>query len=293
MAKSELLSISQIYSRALANMQRTGTALFCGMIFFSILFTGSQVLWNAQFQTEVEFTLADLIGSEEKAKDLAVRVRQGDDSTIGEIFTLVSGVNQDFAALGDAEKIQFIEKKIFSSAIRLLPYAILLLGLSVLITFLATFYYYILSLQKDTLSLQQSFLLFIKKLIPFCFLGFWMTLRSFSWIPLAGPIFAIMYLPRFLLAPILMLKEKMGIMQSVTASMSRSKGYYKKLLGNGLVFLIGVMVLLCGVGLIAGSATKVTYMLGVVIGSLGYQFVIAYFVYCLSQLAVTVIAQTK
>ena len=81
----------------------------------------------------------------------------------------------------------------------------------------------------------------------------WIGLRSFIWIPFLGIIPAIILGPRFALAPVILVKEKKGVMESVSESYSRTKGYWGKIVGNMIVACLCVVL----ASIVAGIAISI------------------------------------
>jgi hypothetical protein len=83
----------------------------------------------------------------------------------------------------------------------------------------------------------------------------WAFLRSFLWIPFIGLVPAFILYPRFRFAPIILMNEHKGVMKSVSMSFARSRGYWGKIIGNGMV--IGLCIVLCVApfSILAGVAT--------------------------------------
>jgi len=110
------------------------------------------------------------------------------------------------------------------------------------------------------LSPTQDAMVVLKKtpklFFPLLGLWIWMFLRSFVWIPFLGLIPALILGPRFMAAPIILVKEKKGIMESVSLSLARTKGYWGKIVGNAIV--VALCVILTGI------------VAGIVIGIIGF-----------------------
>ncbi len=124
--------------------------------------------------------------------------------------------------------------------------------LSILFGVIASVYYFLIALRatNDVGTLLKEMVTYA---LPMCGLWIWMFLRSFAWIPFIGVIPAIIFYPRFIAAPLLMIEQKKGIVESVSMSMEKTQGYWPKIVGNFLV--VGVCAFIASI------------LLGVVIGA--------------------------
>jgi hypothetical protein len=107
-----------------------------------------------------------------------------------------------------------------------------------LITSVAILLFLLLALTEETnatVLVNRS----LPRVIPFLGLSLWVIIRSFVWIPIVGPIIALFRLPRFVLAPVIMLAEEKGLLESVSESYRRSKGHSGKIFGN--IFVAGMV----------------------------------------------------
>lgn len=154
----------------------------------------------------------------------------------------------------------------------------LLVAFSV-IELLAAFTFFVVYANIWVLSLakEKALPIFTKplsKLLPLFGVHLWAHFRSFGWLlilsymfaklglrfkdmnnellsgalaimtigcALAGIICSIVFSPRFIAAPLLYLREKKGIRESVESSLRRTKGYWGKIVGNSLLLLLCVL----------------------------------------------------
>ncbi len=97
----------------------------------------------------------------------------------------------------------------------------------------------------------------------------WSLLRSFVWVPFIGIAAGIWLLPRFLFAPVIMLKTGRGVFSSVSMSYACSRGYWLTIVCN--LFVLAMILLLAAwilatltaiVGLFEGKLSAVIWMFG-------------------------------
>jgi hypothetical protein len=93
----------------------------------------------------------------------------------------------------------------------------------------------------------------LPRVIPFLGLILWVIIRSFAWIPIVGAIIALFRIPRFVLAPVIMLAEEKGVLESASESYRRSKGHSGKIFGN--IFVVGIVL-----GIVVGMVAWIVKM---------------------------------
>ncbi|MDD4319068.1 MAG: hypothetical protein PHW10_01960 [Candidatus Peribacteraceae bacterium] len=97
-------------------------------------------------------------------------------------------------------------------------------------------------------------------LLPLVGLGLWLIVRTFVWIPVLGIVLAIILGPRFLLAPLLLVKEGKGVFASMRESYARTQGYWGKIFGNlfviSLLVSLAAMVVNTALGAVMGHASS-------------------------------------
>ncbi len=107
-------------------------------------------------------------------------------------------------------------------------------------------------------------------------LALWMMIRSFSWIPIAGPIIGCYFFPRFVLAPSLVASGDSTIRESIHVSMARTSGKWLSIVGRLIVFVLLSFALLWFVMVIAGVLSIFVVKLGFLVWLFGLLFVIAF-----------------
>lgn len=145
------------------------------------------------------------------------------------------------------------------------PPALALAGLQMTLLFLA-YAYFMMVVQRSpdaTMAdlLRSTPLLAVRML----FLGVWIMLRSFCWVPFFGPFFALWYHPRMLRAPGILASGRAGVLASVRQSIDRSRGQWVPMLGRLLAFVaMTIVVLWCAMSIasiVAVLSPKIGYLL--------------------------------
>lgn len=188
------------------------------------------------------------------------------------------------------------------------PAVMLSLGLKITIwTLLALFFivrigcHFVLSLFPFILAIDRKkrAVEAIRRTLPFILrsllLSLWIFLRSFVWVSIlgvlciatqlqqlvligwlliiAGVATSIVLIPRFGFANILQIRDNMSVLQSAEASFRKTKGYWWKIVGNGLLLslmffgiLLGIVLLGAATGGIIVLAYQSNHTAGVAIG---------------------------
>lgn len=103
--------------------------------------------------------------------------------------------------------------------------------------------YYVLIAVKEPKGVLETLKLSLRWAVPVFFLNLWIALRSFIWIPSIGPLIAFFLAPRFVLAPLYLIEQGKGIMQSASLSYAKTKNNVLRILVVGLTIGITTMTL--------------------------------------------------
>gem|GEM_PF-475025 len=219
----------------------------------------------------------------ERMEELSERMQAGDESAAGEFEDLMEN---SFGGVTETEMQKTIGMGMVTT---MLPNIGLMFLVSIILTVLASAYYYMITLGavKDPVKAASG----IPKLfLPLLGLHVWIFLRSFIWIPIIGLIPAIILCPRFVLAPVILIQEKKGIMQSVTESYKRTTGYWGKIAGNIIVMALCAFALGIVVGIISGLLGNISPYISLWINSVFQYLVFAYATVFVVQLSLTIMS---
>lgn len=189
----------------------------------------------------------------ERLEELSKRMEQGDEAALNEMMKEFEAGAKKMENLpkGDAQAIAAgFYASMFSVAFlwSLVAGALFLLGM--------TFYYVAALKEKDLPSTLTDAVRVLPAMIG---LQIWVFLRSFAWVPFIGIVFAIVLGPRFVLSQVILLQEKMSVLQSASESYQRTGGYWGKIVGNEIVAAIlggiGFLTLIFVMGFL-GSAVS-------------------------------------
>lgn len=102
--------------------------------------------------------------------------------------------------------------------------------------------YYTLIAVKGLKDVQETLNMSLKWAWPLFLLGLWIAVRSFIWIPFVGVICAIVLGPRFILAPLYMVEQGKGVMESVSLSYTKTTNNWLRIFVVGLVIGLATMI---------------------------------------------------
>ncbi len=270
----QLLSDTFNYAKAHAQ------PLFIGALIFGVVMGVLSVSLGAQVQKNAGMMMNGMGFDLERMQELNERMEAGDEQALAELEAMTEKVKE-----GDVSAaMQGMMKSVVPS---LGLFAIL----SMLISFLAYAYYAIVAVEgKD---LNASIGRAQKVILPLAGVSIWSFLRSFAWIPVIGFIPAIILGPRFIAAPLIFLTEGKGVMQSVSDSYSRTKGYWGKIIGNLIVAGILMVVVSAVLSVIFGAILMSTSSVMMFVSQVISQLLMAVMVVFIIRLSQTVLQNPR
>jgi hypothetical protein len=184
-------------------------------------------------------------GAEEwgkKMEDLGNRMERGD----------MAGMTDEQAAemarnlVGDGMKTAGVSGGMLGG---LLAGAGLTLLIAMIIGVVARAYYTLIAV-KGLKDVQETLNMSLKWAWPLFLLGLWIALRSFIWIPVVGLFIAIFLGPRFILAPLYMIEQGKGVMESASLSYAKTSKDWLRIFVVGLVIGLGTLIISVILGMV-------------------------------------------
>lgn len=215
-------------------------------------------------------------------ENLAERIESGDETAMAEMEQLFND------RLGDMENGLSTQLKgqMLTMFLPLVGVAALV-GLLIAVFSQAFFLLLALSPTQDAMVvLKKTPALFF----PLLGLWIWTAIRSFIWIPILGLIPAIILGPRFVLGPVIMIKEKKGITQSVRESYARTSGYWGKIVGNMIVAVLCIILAGIVAAMIAGIAGAMIPFAGMWLQAVAKEVLSAFMAVFAVQLSLTIMS---
>ena len=255
--------------------------ILIGAALFAALMGAAQLLL---VEAAVNSKLGDSMDDTERMEELADRMEAGDPTAFQEMMEEIGMVGEDGEVNEDA-----MEDVATNMMKDMLPTVGAVAIVFMFISLLAGAYYMVLAIDPK-LDFQGGLKQVPKVIVPLVGLWIWMFLRSFAWIPFIGIIFAIVIGPRLALAPVILLREKKGIMESTKSSYIRSNGYWGKIIGNAIVAGLCVWLAMMVIGMLTSFLSDISLALGLFAVSLMQMVGSAYLTVFIVKLSDTVLA---
>ncbi len=213
--------------------------------------------------------------------------------TAGQMLIVGSAAESIGSRIGSMERMEELSKRMEAGDPSALEDMMKEIGLMFLIFMIvscvASTYFLVFALnEKETL--QSALRKVPSVLLPLIGVWIWAFLRSFAWMPIIGIVFAIVIGPRLALAPVILLREKKGITESVASSYTRTRGYWGKIAGNGIVAGLCIWIAMLLLGMVTGIVSFGSMTLGVLFASVVQWVGTAYLAIFLVKLSDTILA---
>lgn len=236
--------------------QKHWMPLAVGAVVFGLVMGVFQVNLRNSVSSRVGMMMEDVGMNADKMQDALRNMQAGDEEAMEEFGKQVAGMEG-----ADVEAMMRKQAKGAFSAI--LP----AVGLSALVSFLvsiAGMAYFLGVALKPEMKTADAAKQAVATTLPLLGLWVWAFLRSFAWIPFIGVIFAIYYMPRFIAAPLYLVEQKKGVLESVTMSIAATKFYWGKIIGNaivlGVIFAVISIVVGAVIGMVVGGSAAALVM---------------------------------
>lgn len=167
-----------------------------------------------------------ILGSQQQVKELLQESPKNGVASMSELFEEAIRVRMQSDSMTDMEKLQFTQTIVSALFVNIVPWLTLLSVIMAIVTFVASAYF----MELVLADIGTSEFTVVKKTVSgtftLVFLSLWMGIRSFGWVPVIGPLLSILYLPRFVAAPLLCLRDRRGLVDSVATSMRLTQGLW-------------------------------------------------------------------
>ncbi|MDA1209257.1 MAG: hypothetical protein O2904_04485 [bacterium] len=239
--------------------------VLAGAIVFGLLYTG--VVSYALYAVEQEQSdAAKTLGvSPERIEALLELSESGDTDAAEQMMVELQAASQSFTGMTEEERAVVFQEHSYRLLLELVPIfitAILLLAFVLVLSYV----YYITIAVGGSMDMASLVRATVSKVLPCIGLIFWVLIRSHTWILLLsflpygyvftaiGSLCALLFLPFYIVAPVILIKEGCTIREAAQRSYNRSKGHWGKIVG-AYVFLCVVAYLLQTLGLILVQST--------------------------------------
>jgi len=249
------LSLGKLLSLSFAFWKSHCKPIIIASVVFATAFAVSQYVIIEQVQGQFSRVFAEMGVDDTELETLLLMMQKGDEEAIQEIMINMEGVMKRFEGMGEAEIDALITQLSGNFSFEILP--VIIFGFLMLFVLIV-----LTSLSFLSLSIRggQNAIVIAKGSLRFFFpiigVWIWSFLRSFAWIGLlviflssvseipriigiaTTIILVLSFYPRLLFAPVILMKEEKGVVESVRLSIERSRGYWGKIVGNVLVMAL-------------------------------------------------------
>lgn len=239
--------------------------LLAGAVVFGVIMALSQGLFVQQAGLGFSDMVSDMEFMGDRMEELSRRAEMGDEAAYEGMMDELEGLGQ---GIGQGAGIFFGS---------LLPGLLTSFLIALIVYFIAHAYFIVLAVERirgvGALAGETA-----KKVLPILGVEIWILLRSFIWIPIIGFLFAIYFLPRLAFGGVFLVKEKTGVLASVSASYQRTKGRWLQVFGYLLGLMIVVWIATAIFSYIAFFTGPLSGWLGAIFSQLVFGFSVVYLV---------------
>lgn len=240
--------LSETWSFLLVRWRAAGI----GLLAFTMVLAVNQAFFARLLDANVEQVLARTgLNAEQFQEQLVVLLRQGADPA--EVDRMLEALSNSLSTGLPSEQYGFVPTSSNAGlyfVIVSMPMVFASAAVSMVILFVSTVFFMLMALQDGKGAYDVARQLGRKILKSFLLLG-WVMLRSFVWVPLLGIVLGALLLPRYALAPVLLFGGKHGVLESVSISYAKTKGYWLEIVSAWLI--VSVVIILgmwVGLGLV-------------------------------------------
>jgi hypothetical protein len=205
-------SIGTLFQLSNQRIQKHIVPFVIGAIIFGGISGASSIYIESILSPSIQSAIQGFGISADMLDNLMTQVKNGD------IFAL-----QEFIQTQQIDGLQ--AASMLSSAmvpfIKIVAFGLLI---SMIVSFISSIYFTVLS-SKEAISTFAAFYRTIIYIPSTILVYVWTSLRSLGWVPIIGPIIAIIRLPRYLFVPVTHILEKKGMIDSVTHSYNGTQGF--------------------------------------------------------------------
>ena len=266
----------KLFSNSVKHTKKYIKPILTGVIIFGVLTAGAQIYLTKEIETEVSNVLEDLGTSTVEMGGIVDRIGEGDEAAMEELVEKMAEAGKVLEGMDEMEKTAYMKSQamtIFSSVLPKFGTAALVLAIIYLI---GSLYYLVQATDKATSSgkiLKRT----ISLILPIIGVSIIFAVISLvGVIPILGIIVLLIVMPRLSLACYLIAKEKKGVIESISLSWKRSKGYWCKIIGNYILFGIILGLITWGIIIVSASLTAISVLLYTIVYALAMQLISAF-----------------
>lgn len=235
--------LGQLLSDAWISFRRALMPILVGAVLFGLILAIGQSFVGQRVAQKAGSVFEGLGFDQQQLEDLQRRIEMGDEAAMNEFAQQMERL-----AGADGEAMAGVVASMYGKFLPMLGASLFIIWV---ISLIASAYFLLLGL-NDTLTFQAAFARTPSLIIPLFLLSLWVMVRSFIWIPFVGIIMAIILGPRFVCAPLLLVRDHKGVLESASMSYTKTRGHWGKIFGNLFVAAFCAMVVIMVLGVIVG-----------------------------------------
>ncbi|OIO55514.1 hypothetical protein AUJ46_00920 [Candidatus Peregrinibacteria bacterium CG1_02_54_53] len=236
-------SLGTLLTDSWGSFRRALTPILVGAVLFGLVMAIGQSFVGQRVAQKAGSVFENMGFDPQQMQELQQRIQMGDEAAMNELA-------QQMEKLGGSEG-EAMAGAVGSMYTSLLP----MLGASMLImwviSLIASAYFLLIGL-NDKITFQAARARTPGLIIPLFLLSLWVMIRSFIWIPIIGIIIAIILGPRFVCAPLLLVRDHKGVLESASMSYAKTRGFWGKIFGNIFVAALCAMIAFMVLGFVVG-----------------------------------------
>ncbi|MFA6523761.1 MAG: hypothetical protein WCS85_05335 [Candidatus Peribacteraceae bacterium] len=258
-------SLGTLLSRSTAFFQKNIVPIVVASLVAGVVMLVISLAFGRSVLKEFGGGLGDLNANRTRMEDLQRRVQAGDPAALQEIQ---QEAQKAMGALtGNPAGIASTARFGMLAAILVTIVSLVLNG-------------YILLLVVDGRGPKEALTRLGAVILPFLGLMIWVFIRTFAWIPLIGIVTAIILGPRFVAAPVLLVKEKKGVLESAKISYAQTGGLWGKIFGNLIAVAICTIVVAWAVNFVLSIVLRgASFYVGPFVSALAGAYLIVFMTY--------------
>lgn len=259
-----------------------------GVVLFGSLVAIVSAVSNNRIEGHIWQGMHRLGMDQNRMMELQEKLQSGDEAAMEEAMEEMNSMMGGIEGMSDEDREALFRREGLAMMFRVLPVMSLGVLAWFVVSVLSGAYFLCFGLEKGkepTEILNKAVYLFF----PLLGVGIWSFLRSFAWIPFIGIIPAVILGPRFALAPVILVNQKKAVLVSVSESYQKTRGYWGKIVGNGIILALICLGISWGVSILTFPVAMASNVLSIWIHAVAQQAIAAYAVVFLVLLTKTIL----
>lgn len=277
--------LSESYAYALAHVKE----IIAGAVIFGALSLALHSFIGAGAAGMLQQQMGKMGMDATRMQELTQRMQEGDKTAEAEFEQEMERLAQQFDGMGENDVAAMFDGAFFARFASLIGWSMLA---GIIVSVLASSFALVLALKPQP-NAGAYVTATLSTALPLLGVWAWSFVRSFIWIPILGFIPAIILGPRFAAAPVLLVRDRKGVFESVSMSYTLTRGYWGKIVGNSLVFGLILIAVTFVAGLLFSLTGAVSIWIPMILGALVTQAMMLFGGLFYSFLGATVIAHPK